>query len=117
MLSSFLSVDRSCRASAARLKKHLTATGLSVLQTFDLHSARLAHKDCPCPNHGTDRCECQMIVLLIHGTGSISATLILHGDNHRTWLSLIDGPVQPAEALIQEAIQRVLQVNPSKEGL
>jgi hypothetical protein len=58
-----------------------------------------------------------MIVLIVRGGGDISATLILHGDNQRTWLSLVDGPTPPAEGLIQEAVQTALRIDPSKESL
>jgi hypothetical protein len=40
--------------------------GLSVLRTFDLQMARHAQTSCPCPHHGTDQCDCQMVVLLVY---------------------------------------------------
>ena len=71
--------------------QQLNASGLDVEQTFDLQVARLSHSGCPCPNHGTDKCSCQMIVLLVRNKkGSDPHTLILHGNDGQTNLSLIN---------------------------
>jgi hypothetical protein len=73
-------------------KQKLLQAGLRALQTFDLHSARLAQHDCPCPNHGTEDCDCQMVVLMVYGDSPEPVTLILHGNNGQTRFSIADGP-------------------------
>lgn len=60
------------------------------MQTFDLHAACHVLEDCPCPNHGTDECDCQMVMLLVFGGTKDPATLILHGHNRQTWLSICE---------------------------
>jgi len=91
------------------------------MQTFDLHTARHALDDCPCPNHGTEECDCQMVVLLVYGkTSDVSTpldtspvTLILHGNDGQTWVSIADNPGQRAdERLIAAAIRALSQQAP-----
>ena len=43
------------------INQQLNVVGFQVEQTFDLQVARLSHSGCPCPNHGTDKCSCQMV--------------------------------------------------------
>ncbi|MBI3739212.1 MAG: hypothetical protein HY258_09225 [Chloroflexi bacterium] len=117
-LAPFFSANRPYTEVLPWLKRLLSRAGLRVLQTFDLHlTARLNLAPCPCPHHGTDKCDCQMIVLLIYGKEQQPVTLILHGNQRQTWLSLIDRPDQRAASSIRMSIEKALQVNPSKEGL
>lgn len=86
------------------------------MQTFDLHDVRLGHDTCPCPHHGTSQCDCQMIVLLVYGDEAEPITLILHGNDGRTWLSLVNTLAQHADSFLQVSIEKALQIN-FKEGL
>jgi hypothetical protein len=115
--SPFLSVDGTCEKTVRWLNERLTTAGLRVLQTFDLHEARLAVGDCPCPHHGTAECDCQMVVQLVYDGGAQPVTMMLHTYDGRTWLSLVDTPGQKAELPIRAAILKALQVNLFKEGL
>lgn len=110
VLDPFLSLNSPSDKSLAWLKERLSAANLRVMQTFDLHSARHALDDCPCPHHGTEQCDCQMVVLLVYGDGTEPATLILHGNDGQTWLSIVEQPDQrPGQAAIG-AIRRALYV-------
>ena len=72
-----------------------------MMETFDLHNARLGIADCPCPYHGKVACDCQMVgVLLIYTEMGEPATLVLHGSEGLIWFSLINTPAQPADASI-----------------
>jgi hypothetical protein len=108
-LSPFLSLNEPCDEVLPWLKQCLAAANLHVVQTFDLHDARHALVDCSCPHHGTDQCDCQMVVLLVYTGESWPATLILHGNDGRTWLSLVDRPGQPANAQAAAAIRQALE--------
>ncbi|MDO9301235.1 MAG: hypothetical protein Q7T89_07620, partial [Anaerolineales bacterium] len=79
-------------------------------QTFDLHAARAGSHDCPCPNHGTNKCDCQMVVLLVYGNASEPVTLILHGNDGRTGISIADNPQQRAGIKLLTSIQQALGV-------
>lgn len=107
-LSPFLSIDSPCDQALQRSKTKLSQVGLSTVQTFNLTTARLGMHNCSCPNHGTEACDCQMIVLLVYGNVAEPATLILHGNNGKTWLSLM-APVKPGNTLANE-IRRALGV-------
>lgn len=106
--SPFLSVDRSCEETLKWSREQLTQAGLRPVQTFDLHTARLAQHDCPCPNHGTDECDCQMVVLLVYGEVDKPETLILHGNGETTWLSITNNIASNATGLVAEHILNTL---------
>ena len=115
-VSPFLSVDQSCDEVLHRAKGQLSQAGLRAMQTFDLHAARIGLQNCPCPNHGTDECDCQMVVVLVYQKyGDVSppldtspVTLILHGNHGQTWLSLAEDPHQVSEPKLPAEIKQVL---------
>jgi hypothetical protein len=84
----FLALDQDCEQAQAWVSEELTTAGFRIVQTFNLHIARLAHPDCPCPHHGTEKCNCQMVVLLVYGKPEDPATLVIHGQDGQSWLSL-----------------------------
>src|SRR5262245_4851415 len=84
----FLTIDLACEKVAAWVRERLTQAGLRVVPTFDLQIARLAHPDCPCPHHGTKACSCQLVILLIYGKQEGPATLVIHGQDGKSWISL-----------------------------
>lgn len=122
-VSPFLSVNHSCDEAMQWVNEKLLQAGLRSVQTFDLHTARIGLHDCPCPYHGTNECDCQLVVMLVYGkTGDVSmlptvlntspVTLILHGNDAQTWLSIADGPHQRNDAKLITEIKRVLEKVP-----
>lgn len=109
-ISPFLSVNYSCDEALQWTKKQLLQAGLRAVQTFDLHTARVGLHDCPCPNHGTNECDCQMVVVLVYGKAAEPATLILHGNDGQTWCSIADYPRQRADVKLITAIQQALEI-------
>jgi hypothetical protein len=105
MLSPFLSVPHPCEEAVIWLQRRLARNGLRALRTFDLQDARLSLEDCPCPHHGTDQCDCQLVVLLVYGKASEPVTLILHGYDGQTWISLADRAGQATDASTVATIQ------------
>ncbi len=79
------------------------------MQTFDLHTARLGSQSYPCPHHGTEECDCQMIVLMVYGGAAEPVTLILHGNDGQTWISVADSPSQQVDKLLLASILRALE--------
>jgi hypothetical protein len=109
LLTTFLSLNHSGDKSLVWVKEQLATAKLRAVQTFDLHSARHALADCPCPHHGTEQCDCQMVVLLVYTNAAEPATLILHGNDGRTWISLVEHPDhQPSQEAVR-AIQKALE--------
>lgn len=101
----FLALDQTCEQVQAWVDGKLTSVGFRVVQTFDLHIARLAHPDCPCPHHGTDECDCQLVVLLVYGKQEDPATLVIHGQDGQTWLSL----ATPAETRSRQHLESTVR--------
>ena len=108
IFSPFLSIDRSCDEALKWSMEQLTQAGLRPIQTFDLHTARLAQHDCPCPNHGTDECDCQMVVLLVYEDADKPETLILHGNGETTWLSIANNLASNVTGSVTECILNTL---------
>ena len=108
-LSPFCVLNCPCDEALLWTKKQLLQAGLRALPTFDLHAARLGLADCPCPNHGTEDCDCQMIVMLVYGNAPEPATLILHGNNGQTWFSLVNGSSHQVDPVFRSSIERALQ--------
>jgi hypothetical protein len=107
--SSFLIVERTCDDALQWANSQLLQAGLRTMQTFDLSAARAGAHDCCCPHHGTAQCDCQMVVLLVYGTDKEPETLILHGSEGKTWLSLAH-TMRPAAGLanqIQSALDTI----------
>ncbi len=109
-LSPFLTLNCSCGEALQWTSQTLTQNGLRVIQTFDLNTARHTLEDCSCPHHGTSECDCQMMVLLVYGETGGPVTLILHGYEGQTWLSLVSPPLQQADPMIQSSIEQALQI-------
>lgn len=108
-LSPFLTLNYSCGEALQWINQNLAQKGLRVMQTFDLHDARHEMGDCPCPYHGTSKCDCQMVVLLVYSEATEPTTLILHGNNGQTWLSFVDNPPQRVEPTIRSMLEQALQ--------
>lgn len=107
---SFLTVDLPCDMALQAAKKKLSQTGLRALQTFDLHTVRHTRQDCPCPNHCTAECDCQMVVLMVYGESPEPAALILHGSDGQTRFSIADDPSQRADGKLIASIKQALDI-------
>ncbi len=105
----FYTLNYLCDAAVILLDQLLVGNGLQVLKTFDLHETRLDIQGCSCLHHGTNQCDCQMVVLLVYGKASEPTTLILHGSGERTWLSLVNNSFQHADNALQELIENAIQ--------
>lgn len=105
---SFLVLDQECSEATDWVVSRLESAGLQVMRTFDLQAARSAHAGCSCPHHGTDRCDCQMVVLLIYGANGQLISLMAHGYDGKTWFSLVDTPQQRADVQLEQMIRHVL---------
>ncbi len=108
--SPFLSVNHPCDKALQWTKNQLLQANLRAMQTFDLHTARAGLHDCPCPNHGTNECDCQLVVLLVYGKAAEPVTLILHGHDDLTWFSISDNLRQQADPKLMTVIQQALGV-------
>lgn len=81
---------------------------MSILRTFDLRTAQFSQADCSCPHHGTEQCDCQMIVLLVYAGDRGPVSLVAHGYEGKTWFSIVDTPQQHADSDLFAFIQQTL---------
>ncbi len=103
-----LTLKRGCEEATAQAIALLAESGLRIIRSFDLQSARLAHTECTCPHHGTAQCTCQMVVLLVYGSSGAPVTLVAHGQDGYTEFSLVDTPRQPADSSLRDRIVQTL---------
>ena len=107
-ISTFLSVDACWEKALHSIQISLSQSGFSTVQTFNLQAARLSLPESGCPTHGTEACDCQLVVLLVYGEPAEPATLVLHGNHAKTWLSIPEStPPVPHPGLIG-AIRKAL---------
>ena len=121
-LMSFLVLDQSCEQALNWISERLTGAGLSATQTFNLQVARLAHPDCLCPYHGSSSCTCQMIVLLVYSKHEDPSTLVIHGQDSRSWLSLANPAGRHSNQHLDNVLRRILisslpTLSPSTEAI
>lgn len=102
-----------CRSEKAVswAQEMLVCAGLQVSISFDLQLARETHTECSCPHHGTAECDCQMVVFLVYGQDACPASLIIHGRDGLTYLTLADTPGQRPSANLVAAIFSALAPN------
>lgn len=106
--SPFLIMEQRCDVAIDWVSRQINRAGLRVVRTFDLQVARHDHTGCPCPHHGTELCDCQMVVLLVYGAGRQPVSIVAHGHNGQTWFSVVDTPQQRADPGIEAAIRQAL---------
>ncbi|HEX5839854.1 MAG TPA: hypothetical protein VFY26_18605 [Anaerolineales bacterium] len=78
-LSPFLSTGQTWHEAYQLTSERLQEAGLRLVRTFDLRTVRSGVHGCSCPHHGTEDCDCQLVVLLVYKAGEQPVTLILHG--------------------------------------
>jgi hypothetical protein len=93
-MAQMLTIDCPSEEAVRWITEGLALADLQVAPSFDLRTARAAHTECSCPYHGTAACDCQMVVLLVYGKDACPATLVVHGRDGSTYLSLADTPGQ-----------------------
>lgn len=106
--AALLMMDQSCDVAVDWLTQQARQVGLSVLRTFDLQMARHAQTSCPCPHHGTDQCDCQLVVLLVYQDHWEPLAIVAHGFEGQTWFSVVDTPQQRADPRLETALHRIL---------
>lgn len=86
----------------------LNARDLQVVRSFDLQRARSADDTCPCPNHGTERCDCSYMVLLVYPPSGPPAVVTAHSCSDHTILEIALDPNALPDRHLVEQIQDAL---------
>lgn len=92
--NTLLTINKDGKATTRDLTETLAQAGLQIVPSFDLQTARATQTNCTCPYHGTEQCNCQMLVLLIYPQIGEHVTLVIHSHNEQTQISLVDNPQQ-----------------------
>jgi hypothetical protein len=106
--SVIVTLQTESQAAIEQSIRQLDLAGLQVVRSFDLKVARSAHLECTCPNHGTDLCDCQLVVLLVYGQDGPPATLVVHGHDGQTHIALVDTTRQCPSPQLVSAIMRAI---------
>jgi hypothetical protein len=109
-VAQMLTLDCPSKEAMRWIAEALALADLQVETSFDLRMARAAHTECACPHHGTAACDCQMVVLLVYGTDACPATVVVHGRDGRTYLSLADTPGQRPSSRLTATIVATLSL-------
>jgi hypothetical protein len=96
------------RLAVEQTIQRLDRAGFQVVRSFDLQAARVAQIGCTCPYHGTDLCDCQMVVLLVYGQDNSPITLMLHGHDGQTQIIMVDTPAQSPEPQLANAVLQTI---------
>ncbi len=104
----FLTLNQTFDQGEDWVRETLTNGGFRVVPTFDLQIARLAHPDCSCPHHGTEECSCQMVILLVYGKQEDPATLVIHAQDDKTWISLATPIETHSRQSLESSVRRML---------
>jgi hypothetical protein len=86
----------------------LREAGLQIIQSFDLQVAKTAHTHCTCPYHGSELCDCQMIILLVYKPDYQPVSLVVHGKDGITHLGILDDPNRQSSSGIENMIRNAL---------
>lgn len=103
-------INQPSEVSIPRIISRLSARGLQVERSFDLRAAREAHVGCTCPHHGTEQCDCQIVVLLVYGEDEYPATLVTHGRDGRTRFALVHHPDEEFSIRLEDEIRQLFEV-------
>ena len=93
-VSPSMAINKNCDQIIAEISRLLIDSGFTVVESFDLRQARASHSGCTCPHHGTGQCTCQLAILLVYGEDAMPVSLMVHGYDGRTELSIIETPGQ-----------------------
>ncbi len=84
---------------------------MRTVLTFNFQTARSPQVDCTCPHHGTESCDCQMVVLLVYDGNRAPVSLLVHGNDDHTWFYMADSPIQRGDPELEATVRRVIEGN------
>jgi hypothetical protein len=86
----------------------LHGAGLQVITSFDSRRTRMNKTNISCPHHGTEDCNCHIVVMLVYESEGYPATLVAYGQDDDTWISLAYPPGLRPSAALQAQIKNSL---------
>lgn len=111
-MTPFINLNEPAGEAVASIKAALEEAALRVMVSFDSSHTRTMATPTFCPHHGTNACDCQIVILLVYGHDGQPATLLAHGQDGETWISLVNTPGQRAGECLEEQIKEALSPFP-----
>ncbi|MDX1413760.1 MAG: hypothetical protein R3293_06185 [Candidatus Promineifilaceae bacterium] len=108
-----LNLDCDCDEAAVKVIDALVNANLRVVTSFDSQHTCEPGNRAPCPHHGTAVCDCRIIILLIYEATSHPATLLAHGQDGETWVSLATAAGQRPTTGLENKIRLALSALPA----
>lgn len=102
-------IETRCSQFVAPFKKALENAGLWIFQSFDLQSMQIMPEGCTCPNHGTNQCTCELIVLLVYQNFGSPISLILDGRDEKTYVYIADDMQNVNKSSLNRSIELAIQ--------
>ena len=93
--------------AVARITDILQGSSLRVITSFDSQLTQTTPTSPTCPHHGTAACDCQIVILLVYDQAGQPATLLAHGQDGETWISLVVAPGQRPDLRLENKIKGV----------
>ena len=102
--------------AVSRITDVLHDSSLRVMMSFDSQLTRTSATPAACPHHGTTACDCQIVILLVYDEDGQPATLLAHGQDGETWISLVVAPGQRPDAHLESKIKQAISPLPEFEA-
>ena len=115
-MASPLVVPCSGEQAARMMVDELTRRGFHVVRSFDLHVA--TDGLCDCPHHGTSKCTCQFVVLLVYGSSGAPAVLTAHSRDDHAHLEVVTDPNAPPDpGLVNQVVAALAEAGGAFAGI
>lgn len=105
-----LTLEQPCHEAVDWVIRQASVAGLQVIRTFDLHDAHPQPAYGPCPHHGSETCDCQMVVLLMYGMDFQPISLVAYTHAGITTFSLVNNPQQRVDTRLDEFLRQSLHM-------
>jgi len=106
-MKNLLTIFENSTEAITLLSDHLEKIGLKMERSFDMRIQQNDNNACSCPHHGTKKCDCQIVVLLIYGNMAGPDTVVAHSRDGRTVFNLATGPQKPQDAELRNIFQNI----------
>ena len=101
-------LECACDEAITRVEDALVQTGLRVMMSFDLNYTRASTAAGACLHHGTDACDCQIVIFLVYDVNGRPVTILAHGQDGKTWVSLVIAAEQRPPSSLESKIKKAL---------
>ena len=93
----------------------LSQRGFHVVRSFDLNVA--TNGLCDCPHHGTEKCTCQYVVLLVYGATGAPAVVTPNSRDEQSHLEIVSDANAPSDpSLVDHVLTALVEAGGTYAG-